>query len=227
MKILLVADHESRYIWDFFQPERYEDIDIIISAGDLKRSYLEFLTTVMRKPVYYIHGNHDTEYLKTPPGGCTCIDDQLITIGGIRILGLGGSQRYKEGPLQYVEADMVKRVRRLKRKIKKAGGFDILLTHAPAMGIGDGKDTAHQGFDIFNQLIDVYQPSYFFHGHQHLNYNLDAKRLREHGLTTIINGYEYHIIDYTPNGYVYDGEKKMNLHVSWDMYKMKVSKNEH
>lgn len=204
MKILLVADQESRFIWDYFNPKRFEDIDIIISAGDLKSSYMEFLTTVIRKPLYYIHGNHDTKYLTEPPGGCLDIEDQIIVIDGVRILGLGGSRRYKQGPLQYTEAQMVKRVKKLKKSIDRHGGFDILLAHAPAAGIGDGDDLCHKGFDIFNELLRIYKPSYFLHGHQHLNYNRNAKRLREIDATKIINGYEYHIFEFESNGLTYD-----------------------
>jgi Icc-related predicted phosphoesterase len=204
MKILLIADQESRYIWDFFDPKRFENIDVILSAGDLKASYMEFINTVIRKPLYYIHGNHDHHYLDTPPMGCINIEDNLIVVDGVRILGLGGSMRYKKGPMQYSEKEMVARVRRLRRKIDKHQGFDILLTHAPAKGIGDGDDLCHQGFMVFNQLIDTYKPSYFLHGHQHLNYNLNAKRIHQYDLTTIINGYDYYIFDFKPNGYSYD-----------------------
>lgn len=219
MKILLVADQESRFIWDFYDPERFKDIDIIISAGDLKVSYMEFLTTIIRKPLYYIHGNHDTKYIDNPPGGCFNIEDTLTVINGVRILGLGGSMRYKPGPLQYSEADMVKRVKKLRRLIEKHNGFDILLAHAPAAGVGDGDDLCHHGFDIFNELIRVYKPSYFLHGHQHLNYNRNAKRTRTIDQTTIINGYEYHIIDFEANGYSYDKKSgdKPNLRISRSM----------
>lgn len=211
MKILLVADQESRYIWDFYDPKRFEDIDFILAAGDLKASYMEFLTTVMLKPLYYIHGNHDTRYLENPPGGCICIEDDLVVIKGIRILGLGGSMRYKEGAMQYSEAEMTKRVKKLRRKIDKHKGFDILLAHSPASGVGDGQDLCHNGFDIFNQLINVYKPAYFLHGHQHLNYNLNAKRLRQVDQTTIINGYEYHVIDFKPNDFIYDKNEGVAL----------------
>ncbi len=204
MKILLVADQESRFIWDFFDPTRFEDVDIILSAGDLKVSYMEFLTTVMKKPLYYIHGNHDNQYLVTPPGGCIDIEDTITVINGVRILGLGGSMRYKQGPLQYSEAEMVKRIKKLRKSLKKHNGFDILLAHSPAAGIGDGKDLCHNGFEVFNELLRVYKPSYFLHGHQHLNYNLDAKRYREIDQTKIINGYEYHMFDFEPNNFTYN-----------------------
>jgi len=46
VKVLLVSDIESKYIWDYFDKERFKDIELIISCGDLKESYLEFLTTI-------------------------------------------------------------------------------------------------------------------------------------------------------------------------------------
>lgn len=217
MNILLVADQESRYIWDYYTPERFKDVDIILSAGDLKASYVEFLTTVMKKQLYYVYGNHDTKYLDARPGGCMNIDDQLIVINGVRILGLGGSMRYKDGPLQYTEADMVKRVKKLRRSIDKHKGFDVLLTHSPAAGIGDGDDLCHTGFKIFRQLLDVYKPSYFLHGHQHLNYNVNAKRLRDYNDTTIINGYEYHMFEYQSNNMTYN--KKTDPHLNFKIIK--------
>lgn len=213
MKILLVADQESRFIWDFYDPERFEDIDLILSAGDLKASYMEFLTTIMRKPLYYIHGNHDQNYLQKPPGGCFNIEDRLVTVAGLRILGLGGSMRYKEGPMQYTEKEMVKRVRKLKRAIEKVGGLDILLTHSPAAGLGDGEDLCHNGFEVFNEIMRVYKPSYFLHGHQHLNYNLHAKRKRQYEATTVINGYEYYTFDFEDNGIHYDKKKDAKPHL--------------
>lgn len=36
MKILLLADEESKYLWDYFEKEKLDGIDLIISCGDLK-----------------------------------------------------------------------------------------------------------------------------------------------------------------------------------------------
>lgn len=201
MKILIVADNESKYIWDFFRPENFKDIDLVISCGDLKNSYLSFLATLIPAPLLYVHGNHDNRYLEDPPGGCDSIEDQIYVYKGLRILGLGGSYRYKEGPLQYSEKEMRRRIRKLKGTLKKHNGFDILVTHAPAFGVGDGDDLCHRGFESFNALIEEYKPSYFLHGHQHLNYNRNAKRIQKIDETTVINGFEYHILDYKPNIY--------------------------
>jgi predicted phosphodiesterase len=73
MKILVLADEEAKVYWDFFKKEDFADIDLIISCGDLKASYLSFLATMVPVPVLYVRGNHDDDYKKDPPGGCTCI----------------------------------------------------------------------------------------------------------------------------------------------------------
>lgn len=199
MKILLVADEESKYIWDFFDEKIFGDIDLIISAGDLKAKYLSFLTTVTRKPVYYVAGNHDHRYEKEPPYGCDSIDDFIMVHEGIRILGLGGSFRYKKGPYQYNEREMKRRIRRLRTMINAFNGFDILVTHAPAKGVCDGEDLCHKGFQSFVDLLMEYEPSYMLHGHQHLTYNRESKRINVINKTIVINGFNYHIFDYKAN----------------------------
>ena len=73
MKILLLADLESRYIWDFFEKSKLEGIDLVLAAGDLAPQYLSFIATFTTAPVLYIHGNHDACYDDTPPEGCICI----------------------------------------------------------------------------------------------------------------------------------------------------------
>ena len=132
MKILAIADEESKYLWDYFEKSKLEGIDLIISCGDLDPRYLSFLATFTSAPVLYVHGNHDDKYEKIPPEGCICIDDKLFVYEGIRILGLGGSMRYKPGVHQYTEWEMQKRVLKLYPKIWFRGGFDILVTHSPA-----------------------------------------------------------------------------------------------
>ena len=67
MKILFIADEESKIYWDFFKKEQFEGIDLIISCGDLKPEYLSFLATMTTVPVLYVRGNHDDKYEKYPP----------------------------------------------------------------------------------------------------------------------------------------------------------------
>lgn len=195
MKILFLADTESSLLWDYFKKEYFEGIDLIISCGDLKASYLSFLATMTPVPVLYVNGNHDDSYKRTPPDGCDCIDGDLIVFNGVRILGLGGSMRYKPGDNQYSEKEMEKRVAKLRKKIKKNKGFDILVTHSPALGLHDSEDLCHTGFDVFNRLIEDYQPQIFAHGHVHLNYGRQFPREDKVGETRVINAYEKMIVE--------------------------------
>ena len=194
MKILLVSDKEEPYIWDYFDRERFKDIELVLSCGDLKAEYLSFLVTMINAPLVYVPGNHDTSYSQNPPEGCISADDNLITVNGIRIVGLGGCMNYNNRKYQYTEEQMEKRIWKLRRKIRKHKGFDVLLTHAPALGLGDGSDTAHRGFASFVKMLDEYSPKYFFHGHQHLNYSR-IQRTMQYKNTTIVNGYGYYIFD--------------------------------
>lgn len=196
MKILVIADEESKYLWDYFEKSKLEGIDLIISCGDLKPEYLSFLATFTSAPVLYVHGNHDDKYEKESPGGCICIEDQIYEFQGVRILGLGGSMRYKPGIHQYTEREMKRRVRKLWFQLWRKGGFDILVTHAPAYGINDGEDLPHMGFQVFRTLLEKYRPRYFLHGHVHMRYGRKHKRLDSYQETQIVNAYERYVIDF-------------------------------
>ena len=197
MRILAISDRESPALWDHYDSSRLQGIDLILSCGDLDPAYLSFLATMTTAPVLYVHGNHDDLYAASPPEGCLCIEDQIYTYRGLRILGLGGSMRYTEGTHQYTQAEMDWRVRKLWLPLMRCGGFDILLTHAPAAGIGDDVDLPHTGFTAFRQLLDKYQPSCMVHGHVHLNYLPLQPRVLMYGQTQVINAYEKHFFEVT------------------------------
>lgn len=196
MRILAIADQESSYLWDHFEKSKLEGIDLIISCGDLNPNYLSFLATFTSAPVLYIHGNHDERYNQTPPEGCICIEDKIYVHQGIRILGLGGSMRYKPGECQYTERQMKARVNKLKLQLLRRRGFDILVTHAPAYQLNDGMDLPHQGFRAFLTLLDRYRPKFFLHGHVHMSYGRRHKRYDKYQDTHVINVYERCVFDY-------------------------------
>lgn len=199
MKILLVSDEEDKYLWDFYKPGRLKGIDLILSAGDLKAEYLSFLVTMANRPLLYVPGNHDGSYAQRPPEGCQCIDGKLVTVGGLRILGLGGSALYNGGPHQYTEKQMRRRIHRLRLKLALAGGVDIVLTHAPVRGFGDEDNMTHRGFEAFLPLLDQYQPQYLVHGHIHQRYGANRPRCHQYGKTTIINATGRYILEIPDN----------------------------
>ena len=195
MKILAVSDEECAALWDHYVPGRLKEYDLILSCGDLKSDYLSFLVTMGRVPVLYVHGNHDTGYDLYPPEGCDCIDDQIVVYNGIRILGLGGCRKYHPGKYQYTEAQMRRRIAKLRYRLWRMGGVDIVVTHAPPQGIGDAEDPAHRGFQALVELLDQYKPQYLLHGHVHLSYGPDKTRIREWGTTQVINVSERYVLD--------------------------------
>ena len=195
MKILVVSDVESRSYYDFYTPGKLDAFDLIISCGDLPREYLEFLVTMAHCPLLYVHGNHDESYDKQPPEGCICIEDTLYVYDGLRILGLGGSGRYRKGSHQYTEREMEWRILRLGRALRKSGGFDILVTHAPARGIHDFDTPAHRGFACFLKLLDRWKPRWHLHGHIHKNYGMDIPREDICGETTVINAFDHYVLE--------------------------------
>lgn len=197
IKILLFADHKSKLLYDYYDPERIKDIDLIISCGDLPQEYLSFFVTLCNVPLLYVRGNHDHHYDEKPPEGCICIEDDIFVYKGIRILGLGGSMQYIPGASnQYTEWQMSRRVRKLFFKLWRHRGFDILVTHAPASGLNDLPDLPHQGFTVFRTLMEKYEPKFFFHGHVHANYDRNFKRKDTYGKTTVVNAYEFYVVEY-------------------------------
>ncbi|MEM7345845.1 MAG: metallophosphoesterase, partial [Chloroflexota bacterium] len=103
MKILCVSDKVVEHLYSAGVAQRHKDIDLIIGCGDLPYYYLEFLVSMLNKPLFYVHGNHDVdkEYLAdgsiiTAPGGGTNLHRVSYQEGELLLAGLEGSIRYKE-----------------------------------------------------------------------------------------------------------------------------------
>ena len=177
MKILVISDQVDPYLYDYYTPNKLKDIDLIISCGDLPARYLEFLVTVANKPLFYVHGNHDTAYLRHAPEGCVDIDGRVY---------------------EYKGSEMQKRINKLKPSLWISKGVDILVTHAPAEGYGDLDDLPHTGYACFNDLLEKYKPAYMVHGHVHQEYGQFQRELTHESGTKIVNGYQKAIIEVEP-----------------------------
>jgi hypothetical protein len=169
--------------------------DVIVACGDLPFDYLEYLVTMLNVPLIFVPGNHDPD-LKTKPGGidpedftrpfsftrmrrepagplgCLNADLRVFDCAGVRIAGLGGSMRYKPGPNQYTEWQMRLRSLGLEarvawRRARDRRPVDVLATHAPSLGVGDGDDPPHRGFACFHQVVRTLSPRVHIHGHVH------------------------------------------------------------
>ncbi|MBE6978860.1 MAG: metallophosphoesterase [Ruminococcaceae bacterium] len=195
MKILAVSDEECAALWDYYTPGKLDDIDLIISCGDLNAAYLSFLVTVAKCPVLYVAGNHDVRYQINPPEGCDPIDDHFVMFNGVRIIGLGGCRKYHPGPYQYTEWQMRHRIRKLRFRLWRHKGVDIVVTHAAPAGLGDAEDPAHWGFQALTDFLDKYRPAFLLHGHVHVTYGQNVPREINYNGTRVINAFERYIIE--------------------------------
>ena len=224
MKILCVADETDSLVYSPSSKRLFGDCDFVISAGDLPLRYYDFIMTITGKQLYYVYGNHNLEQFKenvlkvqTPATNAfnssltshysgelidgKCIYDKKRDL---IIMGLGGSMLYNYGLSQYSEKQMKWRINKLVPRLlynkQKYGRYvDILVTHAPVLGMGDGVDVCHRGFECFKTFIDKYKPKYLLHGHVHL-FDENENRFYKYGETTIINVYKSFVLDDTSLG---------------------------
>ena len=59
MKILAVSDQVVKSIYSEHIRERFGDVDMVLSCGDLPYSYLEYIASMLNVPCFFVHGNHD------------------------------------------------------------------------------------------------------------------------------------------------------------------------
>jgi Icc-related predicted phosphoesterase len=210
LKIFAVADEVDEATFgdklDSIRP------DLVVSCGDLPFDYLEYLVSRVDVPVLYVPGNHDPSLAAPntgwmamqqdapPPGpeGADNIDGRVTEYRGLRIAGLGGSLRYKDGPNQYTQAQMRWRALSLEfrlrlKRLRAERKLDILLTHAPPFGVGGAVDAAHVGFVAFLRIIRNFQPQVVIHGHVH-PYGR-AMPERNIGATRIVNAVPSRLIE--------------------------------
>ena len=172
MKILCVSDTVVQQLESAVNlRRRYSDVELLISCGDMPAWYLEFITSVLNIPLFYVRGNHDEKYLDEPPGGEN-LHERVLTFNGITFVGLEGSMNYNNGDIQYTEGQMQRMVmglapRLMYRRMRYGSSVDVLVTHSPAQGIHDAEDRPHWGFKSLLKFMDWYHPRYMLHGHVH------------------------------------------------------------
>ena len=200
VKILAVSDVLVQFIYSPHIRQRFADVDLIFSCGDLPYYYHEYMISMLDVPLYYVHGNHDqTEYGETghrdaPQGGFN-LHRKLVCERGLLLGGIEGSIRYREGVYQYSQGEMWFHVFALVpgmilNRMRYGRYLDIFVTHSPPLGIHDKPDLAHQGIKAFRWLLKVFQPALHLHGHVHV-YRTDDTFQSTCGLTRVINSYGF------------------------------------
>jgi predicted phosphodiesterase len=213
MRVLAIADEvEPRAYGGAFESL---GPDLIVSCGDLPFDYLEYVVTTVGVPLAFVPGNHDPD-LRRPPGisvadqlpgslrsttgpqGCLNIDGKVVDLGGLRIAGLGGSLRYKRGPNQYSQAEMQRRALRVELKCRYRNArdgrrVDLVVTHAPPLGVGDDDDLPHRGFQGLHRLVRRLSPKVLVHGHVHPHGRRTSEQML--GGTVVLNAVGHRIVE--------------------------------
>ncbi len=221
MKILCVSDQIDPLVYSSNIKERYRDVDMVISAGDLPMEYLDFIVSSLNKPLYFVFGNHNLDefhlYHQLPPAhadkpyirglsaqehcshGTTYTGFRAGKEGNLLIAGASGSIWYNNGLNQYTENQMYRKLLTLIptllwNRLRYGRYLDIFVTHASPKGIHDKDDPCHRGFSAFLWFMKTFRPRFLIHGHIHL-YDLQAVRVSKYLDTTVINAYSHYILD--------------------------------
>jgi hypothetical protein len=141
-----------------------------------------------------------SRFVKRAPEGCINVDERVVHHKGLLIAGLEGSMRYKpDSPYQYTDGQMCLKAARMSlrltvARIRWGRPLDILITHAPAYGIHDGKDLPHRGFRSLLGLMRRFQPRYLIHGHRHI-YHLQRPEVSDYQSTHVMNVYGHWVME--------------------------------
>jgi Icc-related predicted phosphoesterase len=205
-KILAVSDQVDPRIYSLNLKKRHPDVDLAVACGDLPYRYQEFILTILEKPLYFVHGNHDPlEEVgegepRSQPFGAVNLHRRVVRRAGISLAGVEGSILYnRKTPYQYTQRRMWSHVLALVpgllfNRLRTGRFLDVLVTHAPPKGIHEGKDWTHQGIRAFRWLIDVFQPAVHLHGHIHVYHPADPVRTRV-GKTLVVNAYRSTVVE--------------------------------
>lgn len=200
MKILSVSDQIDPRIYSDSLQQRYGDVNLVISCGDLSYSYLEYIVSVLNRPLYFVYGNHDQQEEDNQgesrlfPLGTENLHRRMIRKNNLLLTGVEGSIEYnRRTRYQYTQTSMWFHVFSLVpgllvNKLIYGRYLDIFVTHAPPRGVHEGQDWTHQGINAFRWLLDTFQPSFHFHGHIH-HYRPDEIIETRLGKTLVINTY--------------------------------------
>jgi len=223
MKLLAVSDVELPFLWSSQLKERFQDIDRVISCGDLSSEYLAYISDALNAPLYYVFGNHqgplpfDEERVRKIPQGINLDQQCVVDETGLIIAGVQGSLRYNYGHYQNTQFQMWLKVLALvptllNNKLKYGRYLDVFVSHAPAWQLLDARDWAHRGSKAFRWLIETFEPMLHIFGHIHI-YRQDAKFQMNVKHATVMNACGFRELEIIPprKGYAYPRSGMLRL----------------
>lgn len=207
-KILCISDQIDPVIYDKNIKTLYNDVDFILSAGDLPKEYLDFIQTSLEKPLFFVLGGHYLEKPATQSSGKKLEIDlgfKTDKIDNILIAGISGTKKQTNGKNQFTEKRMKKKLmamipKLILNKIKYGRYIDILLTHTPPykQDTSDkiySKNETATGFQCISKFIKKFKPKYVVHGNIHI-YDNEKNRISYEDGYQLINAYSRYVLEF-------------------------------
>lgn len=164
-----------------------ENIDIIITLGDLTYPDLAELEHITNIPKIGVYGNHCLgTYME--PLGIINMHLKAYQWNGLSFGGFQGCVRYKDNPdaimcTQEESSDLMKDFPKV----------DVFLSHAPPYGINDEPgDPTHEGFKALRAYLEEVQPKVWLHGH---TYPEEEKLIKQFNRTRIEYIYRQGVVE--------------------------------
>ncbi len=161
MKILTIADLHT---WNTRELESIQGLDYNCCCllGDISEGVLKIIKLLVNKPLFGVLGNHD-DPSSLSHCGIDNIDRKCVTINGVKIVGFGGSHRYKNGDYPM----LTQKESIIAADVCPCG--DILISHDTAYHVMKRFDKAHCGLKGLSGYIANSKPSLNICGHYHVN----------------------------------------------------------
>ena len=156
-----VEVHEDiRKIKEVLRSEYY---DCVIFLGDIMAEDIrEFVPCACGRPCLYILGNHDEWGQNSNIPGLTYIDGKTVSVNGVRISGVSGGPKYKEGPYGMRTEEEVRKT------LSYIEDTDILISHESPYHLLN-QNRSHAGFQAISDFLDEKKPLLHIFGHHHID----------------------------------------------------------
>lgn len=152
---------------------RSEPYDCVIFLGDIMAEDIkEFVPCAGGRPCLYILGNHDEWGQNNNIPGLTYIDGRTVSVNGVRISGVSGGPKYKEGPYGMRTEEEVREA------LSHIEDTDILISHESPYHLLN-PNRSHAGFQAISDFLDEKRPPLHIFGHHHIDHEEIRNSTRE------------------------------------------------
>lgn len=166
IRILAIADTHGTLDEDKFKEfiKHNNVYDLVVMIGDHYTRDIDIIVdNVDKSKLVGILGNHDYNYLSEY--NIPNINGKIITINGVRILGMQGSFKYKQVDFpSFTQDESI-------NFLNQFDAVDILISHDKKFDPDKLKDPAHQGLIGITNYIYEKKVPYHIHGHIHEPYH--------------------------------------------------------